>query len=101
MPNPGNKAFNQLFLEDADGIGATDQAVMIVNIFPNDQTMTGLATRNITIEASALPFYSSFEDLPMFAEVPQAPVVDLVAAVDGSMVLKTGLAAAAVSMSLF
>jgi len=101
MPNPGVKAFTINMEEDGTGISATDQAVMIVNIFPFDATTTGLATRNITIQASSVPFYADFTELPFTARAPEAPEVNLVAGVDGSKVLTAGLAAVAITMSLY
>lgn len=75
---------------------------MIVSIFPFDATTTGLATREITLQVSALPFYSNFSDITAFtANVPESPEVNLVASVDGSKVLSAGLAAAAISISLY
>jgi len=75
---------------------------MIVSIFPFDATTTGLATREITLQVSALPFYSSFSDITAFtANVPESPEVNLVASVDSSKVLSAGLAAAAISISLY
>jgi len=101
MPGDEAMAYTNHIVADGTGISATDQAVMMVSIFPNDATTTGLATRNITLQASAVPFYANFTELPFFADTPEAPVVDLVAGVDGAKALTAGAALAALTLSLF
>lgn len=101
MPGEDAMAFFNQITDTTTGVGATDQAVMMVSIFPTDQTTAGVATRNITIQASSVPFFANFTAMEFTPETPEAIEMDLVAGVDGAKALTAGVALAAISLSLF
>ena len=101
MAMPGDDAMAYTNHITATTTGAGAQAVMMVSIFPNDATTAGVATMNITLEASCAPFYENFAALPFFAHEMEAPTVALTASVDGAKALTAGVAVAALALSLF
>jgi len=101
MPADGVHAYYAQLTETTTGISASNQAIMMVSIFPTVQAQTGLATRNITIQAGTTPFFANYTEMNFMAAAPVAAEVDLVASVDGAKALTAGVALAAVALSLF
>ena len=88
--------------EASTGIDAALVPNMMVSIFPNAFLDAGTATRDITIEASAIPFYANWTMTPISPPTtPALPELNITMGIDGASMLGAGVATGVLCLGLF